>query len=495
MKRTILIYVTLVSLFGLGMYLTLHHGRHLLPPTASASVSATIAHAASASSSSASSLLSALNENAKGPLSRLLLQVIVIMVATRTVGTLFAWFGQPPVIGEMAAGILLGPSLLGWLWPQAFSFVFPQESLGVLQLLSQIGVCLFMFVVGMELEVSHLRRNTDKVVLVSHTSIMFPFLLGSVAALYLYSEYAAPGASWPAFALFMGIAMSITAFPVLVRILEARGIAKTSLGTTAITCAAVDDATAWGILAFVVAIVRATGLVSTIFNLGLVIAFLALMVWAVRPRLPHWLGLDRTNDAMPGRGAIAAALLIMTISALATEVIGIHALFGAFLAGVMMPRKKNFLDYLVVRLENFSSLFLLPLFFAFSGLRTQATLLNDTASWLVCLAIIGIAMLGKLGGTMFIARLMGLKWNDAFALGALMNTRGLVELVALNIGYDLGILSPSIFAMMVLMALVTTFLTGPLLSLAEHMKRRAVTVIAVPQREQRDQARALLKKS
>jgi Kef-type K+ transport system membrane component KefB len=282
---------------------------------------------------------------------------------------------------------------------------------------------------------------------------------------------------------------------VLVRILEARGIAKTSLGTMAITCAAVDDATAWGILAFVVAIARATGLVSTIFSLGLVIAFVALMVWVVRPRLPHWLGLDRTNDAMPGRGAIAAALLIMTISALATEVIGIHALFGAFLAGVMMPRKKNFLDYLVVRLENFSSLFLLPLFFAFSGLRTQATLLNDTASWLVCLAIIGIAMLGKLGGTMFIARLMGLKWNDAFALGALMNTRGLVELVALNIGYDLGILSPSIFAMMVLMALVTTFLTGPLLSLAEHMKRRAVTVIAVPQREQRDQAPALLRKS
>ena len=354
-----------------------------------------------------------------------------------------------------------------------------KESMGILQLLSQVGVCLFMFVVGMELEVGHLRRNTDKVVLVSHTSIMFPFLLGSVTALYLYSEYAAPGASLPAFALFMGIAMSITAFPVLVRILEARGIAKTSLGTLAITCAAVDDATAWAILAFVVAIVRATGLVSTVFNLGLVIAFVALMVWVVRPRLPHWLGLERTNGAMPGRGTIAAALLIMTISALITEVIGIHALFGAFLAGVMMPRKKDFLDYVVVRLENFSSLFLLPLFFAFSGLRTQATLLNDAASWLVCLAIIGIAMLGKLGGSMFIARVMGLKWNDAFALGTLMNTRGLVELVALNIGYDLGILSPSIFAMMVLMALVTTFLTGPLLSLAEYLKRRPVGALAV----------------
>jgi len=495
MKRTILIYVTLISLFGLGMYLTLHHGRHLLPPTASASVSATIAHAASASSSSASSLLSALNENAKGPLSRLLLQVIVIMVATRAVGTLFAWFGQPPVIGEMAAGILLGPSLLGWLWPQAFSFVFPQESMGFLQLLSQIGVCLFMFVVGMELELSGLRRNTDKILLISHASIMFPFLLGSVAALYLYPQYAAPGASLPAFTLFMGIAMSITAFPVLVRILEARGIAKTSLGATAITCAAVGDATAWGILAFVVAIARATGLLSTIFSLGLVVLFVALMLWTVRPRLLHWLGLERTRDFLPGRGAIAAALLIMTTSALATEVIGIHALFGAFLAGVIMPRKKNFLDYVVVRLENFGSLFLLPLFFAFSGLRTHVGLLNGTTSWLVCLAIIGIAAVGKLGGTMVSARLTGLDWKNAFSLGALMNTRGLVELVALNIGYDLGILSPSIFSMMVLMALLTTFLTSPLLSLAEHMKRRAVTVIAAPQREQRDQAPALLRKS
>ena len=184
MKRTILLYAVMVSLFGLGMYLTLDHGRHLLPPKPSPNVTTTMTHAAPASSSGPSSLLSSLNENAKGPLSRLLLQVIVIMVATRTVGALFARFGQPPVIGEMAAGILLGPSLLGWLWPEAFSFVFPKESMGILQLLSQIGVCLFMFVVGMELEVSYLRRNTDKVVLVSHTSIMFPFLLRLVAAIW-----------------------------------------------------------------------------------------------------------------------------------------------------------------------------------------------------------------------------------------------------------------------------------------------------------------------
>jgi len=432
-----------------------------------------VAHASSGSPIGTLTLLSGLKENAKAPLSRLLLQVIVIIMATRILGGLFGRFGQPPVIGEMVAGILLGPSLLGWLWPDVSTFVFPKESMGILQLLSQIGVCLFMFVVGMELELAHVRRNTAKVVLVSHASIMFPFLLGSMAAVLLYSRYAGPGASLPAFALFMGIAMSITAFPVLARILEARGIAKTSLGAMAITCAAVNDATAWGILAFVVAIARATGVSSTIFSLGLVLAFVALMIWVVRPRLAHWLGLDQINAAMPRRETIAAALLIMTASALTTELIGIHALFGAFLAGVVMPRKKDFLDYALVRLENFSSFFLLPLFFAFSGLRTQVTLLNDMKSWLLCLAIIGVAIVGKLGGSMFIARATGFKWNEAFALGALMNTRGLVELVALNIAYDLGIISPSIFAMLVLMALFTTFLTGPLLDLAEYLKVRS----------------------
>jgi Kef-type K+ transport system membrane component KefB len=472
MKRTLLLYFTLISLFALGMYVTLDYGRQLRPPRSS-NASVAVAHVSPGSPTGTLTLLSGLKENAKAPLTRLLLQVIVIITATRILGGLFGRFGQPLVIGEIVAGILLGPSLFGWLCPGISTFVFPKESLGVLQLLSQIGVCLFLFVVGMELELAHVRRNTAKVVLVSHTSIMFPFLLGSVAAVLLYSKHAGAGASLPAFVLFMGIAMSITAFPVLARILEARGIAKTSLGVMAITCAAVDDATAWGILAFVVAIARATGLVSTIFNLGLVVAFVALMIWVVRPRLAHWLGLDQTNNAVIRRETIAAALLIMTASALTTEVIGIHALFGAFLAGVVMPRKKDFLDYLTARLENFSSLFLLPLFFAFSGLRTQVTLLNDTNSWLLCLAIIAVAIAGKLGGTMFIARATGSKWNEAFALGALMNTRGLVELVALNIGYDLGIISPSIFAMLVLMALFTTFLTGPLLDLAEYMKVRS----------------------
>ncbi|MGH8592237.1 MAG: cation:proton antiporter [Gammaproteobacteria bacterium] len=478
MKRTTLIYLAILTLFGAGIFLVIREGQHLPAPRAE-SARAVIGITAPIASGHSASPWSAISENMKDPLSRLLLQVIIIVLATRAVGTIFVRCGQPAVVGEVLAGILLGPSLLGWVWPEAAGFIFPKESLGVLKLFSQIGVCLFMFVVGLELQVSHLRQKARTAVVVSHASIMFPYLLGVVAALFLYSHYAAPGASFPAFALFMGIALSITAFPVLARILAERGIAKTFLGSTATTCAAVDDATAWAILAFVVAIARATSVASTAFCLALVLVFVALMLFVVRPRLPRWLAVDRMEGGAPSGAVLAAVLILLLTSALATELIGIHALFGAFLAGVVMPQKKEFREYLIVRLENFSSLFLLPLFFAFSGLRTHVGLLNDATSWLVCLAIIGVATLGKLGGTMVTARLTGMNWNDSFALGALMNTRGLVELVALNIGYDLGILPPPIFAMMVLMALVTTFLTGPLLNLAERAKRRAVPAVAV----------------
>lgn len=476
MKRTILIYLALLALFGSGIFLAIKWGQRLPAPTAE-SVPA-VGVAAPVSPGDPGSLWSPLRENFKEPLSRLLLQVIVIVLATRLVGTLFARCGQPSVVGEVLAGILLGPSLLGWVWPEASGFIFPEESLGVLKLLSQVGVCLFMFVVGLELEVSHLRQKAQTAVLVSHVGILFPYFLGVVAALFLFSNYAAPGASFTPFALFMGIALSITAFPVLAHILKERGIARTFLGSTALTCAAVNDATAWAILAFVVAIAHASSLAATTFGLGLVLVFVALMLLVVRPQLPRWLEVGRMEAGGPSRGAMAAVLLLILTSALATELIGIHALFGAFLAGVVMPQKTEFREYLIVRLENFSSLFLLPLFFAYSGLRTHVGLLNDTTSWLVCLAIIGVATLGKLGGTMITARLTGMNWNDSFALGALMNTRGLVELVALNIGYDLGILPPRIFAMMVLMALVTTFLTGPLLNLAERAKRRSAPPVA-----------------
>ncbi len=469
MKRTILIYLALLAFFGAGIFLAIQQGQHLPAPIAENAPA--VGAVVPLRPGDSTSLWSALGANLQEPLSRLLLQVIVIVLATRLVGTLFSRWGQPSVVGEVLAGILLGPSLLGWLWPGAASFIFPVESLGELKLLSQIGVCLFMFVVGLELEVSHLRQKAHTAVLVSHVGILFPYFLGVLTALWLYSKLGAPGTSFAPFALFMGIAMSITAFPVLAHILKERGLARTFLGSTALTCAAVNDATAWAILAFVVAIARATSLASTAFGLGLVVVFVAVMLLVVRPQLPRWLAVGRMEAAGPSRGVMAAVLLLILTSALATELIGIHALFGAFVAGVVMPQKTEFREYLIVRLENFSSQFLLPLFFAYSGLRTHVGLLNDPTSWLICLAIIGVATLGKLGGTMVTARLTGMNWNDAFALGALMNTRGLVELVALNIGYDLGILPPRIFAMMVVMALVTTFLTGPLLNLADRAKR------------------------
>jgi Kef-type K+ transport system membrane component KefB len=306
---------------------------------------------------------------------------------------------------------------------------------------------------------------------------MVPYLLGVVASLFLYRSFAAPGTPFVTFALFMGIAMSITAFPVLVRILNDRGMTRTPLGATATTCAAVDDATAWAILAVVVSLARATRLFSTFVDLALLGVYVVVMLLVVRPLLARWLTESRTRGGLT-RGVIAAVLVFMTASALATQAIGIHALFGAFLAGVVMPRSKEFHEYLAVRLENFSTVFLLPLFFAFSGLRTQVNLLNDSTSWYILAGIIAVAVTGKLLGSMVPARLTGMSWNEAFSLGALMNTRGLVELIALNIGYDLGILPPRIFSMMVLMALVTTFMTGPLLSWAEWMQRRGARFAA-----------------
>lgn len=456
MKRVIAIYAAVTTLFVLGMFATFYLGRDLW-----------IGPVASAHPDTHAFLWAALYQNFHDPLARLLVQFIVILAATRVLGSVFNRIGQPAVIGEMLAGILLGPSLLGWAAPNVFAFVFPRESFGALQLFSQIGVCVFMFVIGLELDPNDLKRRARTAIVVSHCSIMVPYLLGTASALLLYRSFAAPGTSFMSFALFMGIAMSITAFPVLVRILSDRGLTRTPLGATATTCAAVDDATAWTLLAFVVALARASGLIPTLVNLALLVAFVGIMLFVVRPRLPRLLTMERLQGTA-AFGMIAGIFVIMTLSALTTQVIGIHALFGAFLAGVVMPRDEAFRDHIAVRLENFSTLFLLPLFFAFSGLRTQIDLLDDPASWLVVLGIVAVAVTGKIVGSMVPARLTGMSWRESFQLGALMNTRGLVELIALNIGYDLGILPPRIFSILVLMALITTFMTGPLLNLAQR---------------------------
>lgn len=464
MKRTFVLYIVLVVFVIAPIFGVLQWGSGL-PLPAGATPMHTDAAAANASSASGLAVMaSGLSQNLKHPLSHLFLQLLVIIAASRVVGRIFVRLGQPSVVGEMAAGILLGPSLFGLLSPSAFEFVFPESSIGALRLFAQIGVCLFMFAVGMELNIEHVRNKAHSAVVVSHASIVFPFLLGVTLAYFLFTHLAAPGATFTAFALFLGISMSITAFPVLARILQQRGLSKTSLGSTAITCAAVDDVTAWSILAFVVAIARATSLAGAGLNLMLVLLFVGLMVWVVKPLLPRIVGTAGFGEDAPSRGTLAVVVCLVVASALCTEVIGIHALFGAFLAGAIVPDINGLRQKLTVRVESFSSVLLLPLFFAFTGLRTQVGLLNDFQGWMTCLVIIVVATVGKLGGSAVAARLTGMNWSESLQLGALMNTRGLMELIALNIGYDLGILSPRIFTMLVIMALVTTALTGPLLT-------------------------------
>ena len=472
MKRFLFYLVALLVFLG-GIAWTLHQGSKLPAPAALNAAATGNSSPADASGVGPSpSLVANLLENLQDPLTRLFMQLILIIVAARLCGTLATFVRQPAVVGEMVAGILLGPSLLGWVSPDFFHFIFPANSLGSLRLFSQIGVCLFMFVVGMELDVNHFRQQARTAVVVSQASILLPYLLGVISALYLFSTYAAPGTSFPAFALFIGASMSITAFPVLARILEERGMIKSPLGVTSLICAAMNDVTAWCILALVVAIAKAKSMGSAGFSIGLVVLFVGIMLFLVKPRLPGLFNRLLSADGKPDKGLMAAVMAFLLACSLVTDVMGIHALFGAFLAGVVMPGRKELREFLQERLEHFSSVFLLPLFFAFTGLRLQVGSWNDSSGWLICGALIAIATFGKLGGAMFTARFTGMNWSDSFTLGALMNTRGLVELIALNIGYDLGILSPAIFAMLVIMALVTTGMTGPLLTLGNYFRAR-----------------------
>ena len=479
MNRNTIFYLVVLLVVGGGILGVIHLGAGLPGPThTTATLAAETARAAPAAAATApptsafGAMLASLSANLSHPLSHLFIQLLVIIAASRIAGGIFTKLGQPAVVGEMMAGILLGPSLLGWVSPEMFQFVFPASSLGTLKLLSQIGVCLFMFTVGMELDVRQVRNKAHTAVVVSHASIVAPYFLGVALAYFLYSSLAQPGTNFTAFALFMGISMSITAFPVLARILQERGMSQTYLGNTAVTCAAVDDVTAWSALAFVVAIAGSTSVAGSALNLGLVLIFIVTMIWGLRPLLPRIFGREELERPDPSKRTLAITICAVLVAALCTELVGIHALFGSFLAGAIMPDIAGFRHKLAVRVENFSTVLLLPLFFAFTGLRTQVGLLNDFSSWLICLAIIGVATAGKLGGTALTARFTGMSWRDSLQLGALMNTRGLMELIALNIGYDLGILSPRIFAMLVIMALVTTAMTGPLLTWFQRLKVR-----------------------
>jgi Kef-type K+ transport system membrane component KefB len=475
-NRNHIFYVLVLLVFGGGIWLILEAGSRLdsnraIVDTRGESISVEAPSTnAGRDESDLTHIGKMLQENLRGSLSILLLQVIIIIVAARLFGRLFQRIGQPPVMGEMIAGIVLGPSLLGLLSPESMAFLFPASSMDALRLLGQIGVILFMFVVGMDLNAQHLREKASSAIMISHASIIIPFFLGAALSLIIYRPLASSGTSFTAFALFMGIAMSITAFPVLARILEDCGMSQSYLGSTAIACAAVDDVTAWCMLAAVIAIVESSGMTASIMILGLVVVFISIMLLLVKPRIGR-IFKESPGHKKQGKGLVTGILAFVLACAWFTEVIGLHALFGAFLAGIVMPSVGGFRLFLKERLETFSSAALLPLFFAFTGLRTQISLLDDLRGWLMCIGIIAVAIAGKLGGSMLMARWTGMNWRDSFSIGVLMNTRGLIELIVLNIGYDLGILSARIFAMMVLMAVVTTSMTGPLLSLIKFKER------------------------
>jgi Kef-type K+ transport system membrane component KefB len=402
----------------------------------------------------------------------LLLQVAAIVIAARLVGLLFKQIGQPQVMGETAAGIMLGPSLLGRMAPGLYHALFPPASLSYLGALSQVGLLLFMFLVGLEFNSTAIRNLGRVVVLTSHVSITLPFFLGSLLALFLYSRLSDRSVAFPAFALFLGAAMSITAFPVLARILAERRLTRTELGTLAIACAAVDDVTAWCILAYIVAFVRASHESRPLWlTFAGVTLFALVMVYGVRRVMSSF------YKAYPQSGRIsdnkmAALLLMLLLSAAMTEWLGIHLLFGAFLFGAILPRDDNFIRGVTDKLESVTLVLLLPLFFAFTGLRTSIGLIRGSQMWMYCLLIILVAVAGKLGGSSVAARVAGVPWRNALALGVLMNTRGLMELVILNLGLDFGVINQALFSMMVLMALVTTFLATPLLQLVNPAAAR-----------------------
>jgi len=459
--RTWLFYIVMLALFAVFTYLLFQKGE-IVDGLAPLKVHAVL------SGSGLDMFKFSILHNLAEPASMLLLQIISILIVSRLFGYLFKKIGQPTVIGEILAGIVLGPSLLGYFYPEAFHFLFAANSLGNLYIISQLGLILFMFTVGMDLNVGVLKQKISQTYVISHASILIPYLLGMTLAYFVYKEFAASHTDFLSFALFIGISMSITAFPVLARIVQEKGLSKTHLGTMAIASAANDDVTAWCILAAVIAIAKTGSFISSLYTIGFSVLYVIFMLLIVKPFLKR-VGEIYSNSEVLNKSIVAFLLLILIVSSFITQVIGIHALFGAFLAGVVMPQLPNFRKLIIDKIEDVSVTLLLPLFFVFTGLRTEIGLLNSPYLWGICGIFILVAVGGKFVGGAFTARILGESWKDSLSIGVLMNTRGLMELIVLNIGYEMGILPPAIFVMLVIMALVTTFMTTPALSLINYI--------------------------
>ncbi|MDR1504286.1 MAG: cation:proton antiporter [Prevotella sp.] len=462
--RNLVFYTSIIGLFSALIYFIVRVGRHNLEAKQNV-------YGLASTTSAWNDFIHHLTEDFGAPVAILLLQIVVILLAVRIFGWICQKIGQPTVVGEIFAGVVLGPSLLGHYFPQVSEFLFPVSSLENIRFLSQIGLILFMFIVGMELNLKTLKNRANNALIISHTSIAVCFTLGVLVAYYLFGNFTHQSTIFLPFALFMGIAMSIAAFPVMARIIHERGINKTPLGATIITCAAIDDITAWCLLAAVIAVVKAGSFASSLFIILLALLYVLAMFKIVRPFLKRIADLQSSNRTI-SKSVIGVFFLILFLSAYATEVIGIHALFGAFLAGVIMPPNLNFRNLFTEKIEDVSLVLLLPLFFVFTGLRTEIGLLNEPGLWMICGGIVFLAIFGKTMGSAIAARFVGNNWKDSLTIGALMNTRGLMELVVLNIGLDLGILTPEVFAMMVVMALTTTFMTSPLLSIIDKVFKK-----------------------
>lgn len=457
-------YLIIISIFSFIIYWILKNGKDL-------QLGRNIIDKSNQNTSNWDEFLNSLYHNISHPLAILLIQIVTIIFVARFFGWVCKKIGQPSVIGEIVSGIILGPSFFGAYFSEFSKLLFPESSLDNLKFLSQIGLIFFMYVVGMELDLKVLKNKAKEAVIISHASIIIPFALGLVLAYSIYQQYAPIGVDFLSFGLFLGIAMSITAFPVLARIVQERGLHKTKLGAMVITCAAADDITAWCILAGVIAIVKAGSFVSALYIIVLSAIYVIAMVKLVKPFLKHIAQINSTQGKI-AKPVVAIFFLTLLISSYLTEIIGIHALFGAFVAGVIMPDNIKFRNIFIEKIEDVSLVILLPLFFVFTGLRTEIGLLNNPELWKVCALIILVAVVGKFIGSAITARIVGQNWKDSLTIGALMNTRGLMELVVLNIGYDLGVMTKEVFAMMVIMALATTFMTGPALNLIDFIFKR-----------------------
>ena len=413
--KKILIYVTLIGVFASLTWYVIEKGNLIVRQTQVISIGLNGTLGNNAKPLVIDTTANVINQfvtNIKYPLSILLLQVIIILFISRIFGIIFRKLGQQTVVGEIIAGVFLGPSVFGWLFPEQFALIFPPTSFLSLQFLSQIGLAFFMFVIGMELDLSKIKSKTHDAIIISQVSIIFPFFLGTCVSYYIFQDLAPKGVSFLSFALFMGISMSITAFPVLARFIKERGLTKTPLGVLAITCAAVDDVTAWCLLAAAIAIVKAGSITSSLFTIGLAIAYIVFMLYAIKPWLQK-MSDKRMKSEKIDKTVIGISFFLLLLSAYFTEIIGIHALFGAFIAGVVMPNNIRFKEILADKVEDVSTILLLPIFFAFTGLRTQIGLLNEGHLWTFCILIISVAIIGKLVGSAFTAKIVGRTWKDS----------------------------------------------------------------------------------